>query len=187
MIEKYKDRWYYKIDGIGYKMPNYDYEDRKKVEKCYNALISELKDFVPCNVLIWDSIFPNWKRIIVNVKVNLIVGFPEPYDAVTEKDPDGITNIIFDMSQWAQYMDNNDIRDIARNLITHELCHVCIENIIPEIMCDTDDYIRSGPLVAPYEFYMESRSEDDLMPNNPEYLMTYDCGNEDAVDDKEDK
>ena len=141
-IDKYKDKWYYKIDGIGYKMPNYNYENRKKVEKCYYALINELKDFVPCNVSIWDSIFPNWRRIIVNVNVNLIVGFPAPYDAVTEKDPDGITNIIFDMSQWAQYMDNNDIRDIACNLITHELCHVCIENIIPEIMCDTDDYIR---------------------------------------------
>ena len=52
---------------------------------------------------------------------------------------------------------------------------------------DTDDYIRSGPLVAPYDFYMENKSEDDMMPNNPEYLMTYDCGIEDAVDDTEDK
>lgn len=138
-IEKYKDRWYYKIEDIKYSVPDYDEKKKQEVKYCYDELIRELNGFVPCNISIWNAIFPDWKEIISKVHIYLIVGFPNPYDAVTIKSQDGL-NIIFDLLQWTKYIKSKDMKKIARNLLTHELCHACIETSIPDISHDTGDY-----------------------------------------------
>ena len=43
--------------------------------------------FVPVNRPIWDALFPDWEA--VQPTLDLIVGYPEPYDAVAAHSPDG--------------------------------------------------------------------------------------------------
>lgn len=67
----------------------------KNVEMLWWAFEEAAHDFQPANVAIWDALFPNWPSIPVHI--DLIVGFPKPYDAVTMKDAAGHTHIVLDL------------------------------------------------------------------------------------------
>lgn len=141
-VSRYKDKWFFREGGHGFVNPSYEIEHRETVERIFEQIKAGIENFTPCNVGIWDKLFFNWREIINNVTINLIVGYPEPYDATVIKAPDGESNVILDLGLWAKYEGKCDIPRVVHNLLTHELCHVCIGKAIPGIDEDieSEDY-----------------------------------------------
>jgi hypothetical protein len=151
-ISTFKGKWYFNNSSVAgdvgcniFKEPIYSEEQIKKVKNVYCNLLEACIGFEPLNKIIWDALFPNWQEILHDVKVDLILGFPEPYDATTEYDDHGNCHIIFDLACWTKYLGNGDIKMVAKNLLTHELCHVLIGKSNPII---DQDYRSSNYNIA---------------------------------------
>ncbi|MEG2017261.1 MAG: hypothetical protein RR128_02230 [Clostridium sp.] len=142
-IEGYEEEWFFEECGHIFVNPSYEIEHRETVGRIFQQIKASIEGFIPCNVEIWDKLFFNWREIIDKVTINLIVGYPEPYDATVIKAPDGESNVILDLGLWAKYEGKCDIPRVVNNLLTHELCHVCIGKTIQGIDEDieSEDYL----------------------------------------------
>ena len=68
--------------------PPEDLALRETVRKLERRICEAAAHFVPVNRPIWDALFPDWEA--VQPTLDLIVGYPEPYDAVAASLPDVI-------------------------------------------------------------------------------------------------
>ncbi len=142
-IISHKKDWIYKdfenvsVDGASiFSMPDISDEMKEKVRKVLQIIREVLKDFRPFNQEIWDGLFPDWRQIAAGVTVDLIVGFPEPYDAIVRYDSEGNPHVIFDLCCWSRYLEKHDIEKLARGLLTHEIFHVLTMDRYPELKED---------------------------------------------------
>lgn len=144
-VSDYSQEWYFSNSSIArsqgsniFQEPIYDKDHTRKVEIACKAIEKTAAEFIPSNLLIWNTLFPSWPAILADVTVDLIVGLPQPYDAIVERDATGKQHVIFDMLCWAQYVGQRDITEIVQNLLTHELCHILIGCSVPNIDDDTE-------------------------------------------------
>lgn len=147
-MAEYKDAWYFTASTVSsdigkniFTQPPTDEASKAKVLFLADFLSSRINDFSPINKAVWDALFPSWET--ESVWIDLIVGFPAPYDATTEYDPEGRLHIIFDLVQWINYAELKNLDAIVRNLLTHEITHQLISkycNGIDEAM-ESDDYL----------------------------------------------
>ncbi len=62
-----------------------------------------------------------------DIIIYIIVGSPNPYDAMVRQDREGNKSIIFDLARIGSYSkDINEIEEIIISLITHEVAHIYI-------------------------------------------------------------
>lgn len=54
------------------------------------------------------------------------------YDALALQDESGRPIAVYDIGNWLPYQ-NMVISDVVNNLLTHELCHVCIKAVFPDL------------------------------------------------------
>lgn len=142
-MEKYRDEWLFHALETGknvFEYPAQSAQMAKNVEMLWRAFEEAAHDFQPANVAIWDALFPNWPSIPVHI--DLIVGFPKPYDAVTMKDAAGHTHIVLDLIRWCDYGMPKDAEGVVRNLLAHEMTHAFIAARCPEAdaAADGKDY-----------------------------------------------
>lgn len=103
-----------------------DNAKRYKVDRIFISIKRILSKFMPLNEDIYSALYPEWKSIIKNANVLLIVGCPKPYDAMV-RDYDGKEYIIFDLMRLCDYSEQGyDIDMLVRKLITHETSHLCL-------------------------------------------------------------
>ncbi|MBR4308267.1 MAG: hypothetical protein IKT58_01595 [Oscillospiraceae bacterium] len=107
--------------------------ERQIVSFIKGELIAHAMNFVPCNRRVWDALFPQWQEFLTETTLDLIVGYPEPYDAVVKQDPRGKYHVIFDLLQWGKYAEHISVAELSQNLLTHELFHVMTEQYFPEL------------------------------------------------------
>ncbi|HEX3020821.1 MAG TPA: hypothetical protein VHP81_00320 [Lachnospiraceae bacterium] len=101
------------------------------IENLYRRVIGILKDFTPFNERLISSLFPNWRSLFDTTNILLIVGCPNPYDAMVRQH-DGVEYIIFDLIRFQSYVEQGDnVEDIVRRIITHECIHSCIHKDYP--------------------------------------------------------
>lgn len=136
-VDVFSDNWYFVKEGYCFQNPSYEKEHIEAVSRIYSKIKEIVESFIPRNLNIWEAIFPEWKCIIGEVTVNLIVGFPEPNDATVLKAPDGCNHVILDLGLWVKYEGHCDMRSVIHNLLTHELCHICIGETVTGIDYDT--------------------------------------------------
>ncbi|WP_346916995.1 hypothetical protein [Clostridium sp.] len=106
-------------------------EKRDDVNSILVSIKSALSQFIPLNKNIYSSLYPEWKSIINDINVLLIVGCPNPYDAMVRK-YDGKEYIIFDLIRFCDYkIQGYDVELLIRQLITHETSHVCLHKQYP--------------------------------------------------------
>ena len=170
-INRYKEEWFFKYDGHMFVEPSYESEHRESVRRIFEQVKRGLKEFTPCNVEIWDKLFPNWQEIINDVSINLIVGYPEPFDATVLRAPDGKSNVVLDLGQWSKYEGKCDIVSVVHNLLTHELCHVCIGEVIKDIDDDMEssDYLTNLDANTFHEAFAHLISFEDKDINEAEW------------------
>lgn len=151
-ISCYQNRWYYTRSNIeGYQgknlftKPSYEKEHKDKVATVCEAIKKTGEHFTPTNKAIWDQLCPDWKQVLDDIAIEVIVGYPDPFDATVIKDPDGKHHVIFDAGLWTAYVGQCDIGSVVQNLLTHELFHVLIGLHIPNIDEDTEskDYLTN--------------------------------------------
>ena len=131
-LDAYVDSWLFQGDNPPFSAPAGDPEEREKAAQVLAQVRAALEDFHPVNQAVWEALFPQWREKTGKVTVALIAGYPEPYDAMSTKSPEGIPYIILDMVRWTQYLGKVELAAAARNLLTHELTHALISMDYPE-------------------------------------------------------
>lgn len=106
---------------------------RETVSRIKSEIISHASTFTPCNARIWDALFDNWRSFLNDTTLDLIVGYPDPYDATVRQAPDGKYHMIFDLLCWEKYVGLLPLSALSQNLLTHELFHVMVENRFRDI------------------------------------------------------
>ena len=121
--------------------PPEDLALRETVRKLERRICEAAAHFVPVNRPIWDALFPDWEA--VQPTLDLIVGYPEPYDAVAAHSPDGQAHLIFDLIRWCNYAELDQLDSIIRNLLTHEITHLLIGHRYPaaDAALESTDYL----------------------------------------------
>lgn len=104
---------------------------RETVRTLEARIRTAVKRFVPVDRPIWDALFPGWQTL--QPTLDLIVGFPAPYDAITARAPDGQAHLIFDLVQWRDHAALENLDAVIRDLLTHEITHLLIGHRYPEV------------------------------------------------------
>lgn len=137
-IDKYKEDWLFKyLEGLNnganvFEELSYSQKDIQTMIKISTEIRKQIDNFEPNNIEIWNLLFPNWEEIISDVVVYFIVGLPQGYDALALQDKSGHPIAVYDIGNWLIYQ-NMEISDVVNNLLTHELCHVCIGAAFPNL------------------------------------------------------
>lgn len=134
----YREMWYFADSFIAreagrnvFEAPGGTAEDRQKVEMVYRELLDACGTFAPLNREAWDALFPGWAGTLAEVRLDLILGLPEPYDAVMTSDSAGVRHVLFDLYRWTKYLGHGSLAGAARNLLTHEMTHVLLHAAVP--------------------------------------------------------
>lgn len=139
-VAGYREEWFFRQlseDGSVFVEPSCSPDEKEKVEEVYRVLLETVETFRPLNRAIWDALFPDWPDALEQVQADLIVGFPQPYDAVAMR-RDGVYHMVFDLLLWTKYLGKLDMKAVAGNLLTHELCHALIGQTVNGIDADLD-------------------------------------------------
>lgn len=139
-MDPWRDAWFFTASAVAaqagkniFTPPPSGPETIQKVRTAAQGVEAGARDFVPLNLPVWDALCPDWRRRLDSIKIDLIVGFPEPYDATMDRGPDDRLHVIFDLCCWAKYIGETDIPALVRNLLTHELFHVITAQMHPEL------------------------------------------------------
>ncbi len=181
-ISIHRDEWYFtktetsKLnEGEFFTLPDADAGQLEKAQIVYDTISATAHNFSPVNKRLWDLLFPDWQNLLKNTGVDLIVGFPEPYDATVELDEQGDCHVIFDLILWTKYVGKCDIEATARNLLSHEFSHVLLHHYCPELTEITDD--------TDYLSRLDAITFDEGFA----HLLSYDATEIDAVDWRSEK
>lgn len=102
-----------------------------EIEKILSSVHNSLSDFNPLNRGIYSAIYPEWAETIKEMNVLLIVGCPNPYDAMVKEHHDK-QYIVFDLLRLNDYVEMGYRVDlIIKQLITHETSHLCLHKKYP--------------------------------------------------------
>lgn len=150
----FRDEWFYSSSSLDmdegkniFTLPKGDDDEKRGVRKLRKLFSSALSSFTPVNRPLWDALFPSWEE--KDLSVDLIVGFPEPYDAVNTLSPDGTTHIVFDLVCWRKYLSLPGIEKNIRNVLTHEFTHCLISYYNPR----ADEALRSSSYIEKLDAY----------------------------------
>ena len=106
-------------------------EKKDIIIKIYKKLIEVLKNFTPLNREIWQTFFGNIE-MGEKTTINLIIGCPDPYDAMVREN-----EVFIDLFRISTYSDDmNVLENIILNFLTHELAHIIINEYYPRPKSD---------------------------------------------------
>lgn len=162
-LAAHAQEWFFTQPGYCFQEPDGSDAQKAAVMQVYEQVLRTVETFVPGNRPVWDALFPDWQDILRGAETALIVGYPPPNDAVVLKSPAGVDTAVLDMGLWVQYLGAVPVERVAHNLLTHELCHVCIHRHRPEL-----DAARKQVTICPG--WMPSLSTRALPTSSP--IMT---------------
>lgn len=139
---KHQKDWYFSIHPFS----EVSIDKKEVIKEIAQVFKKEIDDFIPLNQNVLTLLFPNYNQI--DVPIDLIVGFPDPYDAVTITGPDQKTHVIMDIHLFSNYnLPKDRYRSIIKNFITHELTHVLIQDYYQNIIKETDYIAQLNAIV----------------------------------------
>lgn len=120
----FKNHWIFNsIESGKYLFEEPDIREYDKINKTFKMLSESLIKFKPDNIDLWKEFFGSI-HIPDDIKVYIIVGSPEPYDAMCLKDDEGNYCVVLDLVRIGSYSNNTDkILNVISSLITHEAAH----------------------------------------------------------------
>ena len=122
-----------------FELPNES--QRNEVERILDHIQNNLSDFKPLNEDIFTSIYPEWPQIINDMNVLLVVGCPDPYDAMV-MEYGGRQYVIFDLIRLNNYVRlGYNIDSMINQLLTHEISHLCLREKYP--VPNSTDYFEN--------------------------------------------
>ena len=109
------------------------------IETVHKSVTKQIRNFVPYNAKLVQSIFPAFSQTAEACKIKLVVGLPQPYDAVVMTIGSEET-IVFDLVNLSPYFAQGKF--VCDGLLTHELIHTCIHYDYPGGL-ETSSYIEA--------------------------------------------
>lgn len=127
-----KNHWIFStIEKENYLFENPDMKKKEDVSKILTKIQDKLSNFSPLNKDIYSALYPDWLDITKDMNILLVVGCPNPYDAMV-REHEGKLYIIFDLIRFSDYKDKGyDIDFVIKQLITHETSHLCLHKKYP--------------------------------------------------------
>jgi len=103
------------------------YNKTDEIADILKIFLNVIENFKPFNLKYWEQIFGKFSWNQIQNKIYLIVGAPNPYDAMVREDELGENCIILDLYRISQYSNNPlKISKLINNFLTHEIAHVLI-------------------------------------------------------------
>lgn len=133
----YSDTWIYCTVGRGYLFEEPNPEKRIWVSKLHEKIKRQIENYTPQNYEAIKTLFPEFYCVTSDYTILLVVGFPDPYDAMFVSH-NGKEYVIFDLIQIGE--DSIDDNYSCHRVLTHELIHLCVKNKYPADM--TASYIE---------------------------------------------
>lgn len=127
-LNRYKDFWIYNCFGNSPLFETPDFKNREWVSKLYEKISKQIKHFIPRNGETVRRLFPRFDRISTDYTIMLVVGFPDPYDAMV-LERDGKAYMVFDLIQFCEDALNENYS--CHRVLTHELIHLCLMEDYP--------------------------------------------------------
>ena len=127
-LNQYKSHWIYNCFGERSVFELPDPKNREWVSKLFRKISDQIKHFTPRNGELVRRIFPQFDRISNDYTILLVVGFPDPYDAMV-LERDGKAYMVFDLIQFQEDSLNEDYS--CHRVLTHELIHLCLMEEYP--------------------------------------------------------
>ena len=124
-LECSKSHWIYSaiIPGsIKFEEPNNI--NMKDILNLKNLILNLLENFKPINYSLWHQVFTNEDFVSNNQEILVIVGLPEPYDALVRTNLEGDNVIVFDIVRLLGY---SNLDRIIPAIVTHEFTHILID------------------------------------------------------------
>lgn len=129
-LEGIKDHWIFNsiVEGQHLMEEPKDF-DEHKLRDVYKLLVDKLKNFEPLNKCLWQQFFGDM-QLPDTICVYLIVGSPDPYDAMVREDPESNNCIILDLIRVSSYSEDIcKLSEIVSSFVTHEISHILTNNI----------------------------------------------------------
>lgn len=127
-LNQYKDYWIYNCFGNQSIFEIPDSKNKEWVAKLYKKIRNQIENFIPSNKDVVRRLFPQFDRIANNYTILLVVGFPDPYDAMV-LEHNGKAYMVFDLIQFQEDSLNEDYS--CHGVLTHELIHLCLMEDYP--------------------------------------------------------
>lgn len=127
-LSQYRDYWIYNCFGNQSLFELPDPKNREWVAKLYEKIRNQIKHFIPRNKNAVRWLFPQFDRIASNYTILLVVGFPDPYDAMV-LEHNGKAYMVFDLVQFQEDSLKEDYS--CHKVLTHELIHLCLMEDYP--------------------------------------------------------
>lgn len=127
--ETYNNCWIYSAFGRGNLFETPDPVNCEWVSKLYCKLKNQIVNYVPRNEEAVKKLFPDFEAVSSNYTIMLVVGFPDPYDAMV-MEHDGKEYMVFDLIQFGA--DSLDEKYSCHRVLTHELIHMCLHKKYPK-------------------------------------------------------
>lgn len=64
-------------------------ENYHRLKSIYDMVLKSLENFTPLNMELWNQFFGNYSTFSENLTTYIIVGSPNPYDAMVREDEEG--------------------------------------------------------------------------------------------------
>lgn len=127
-LNQYRNCWIYNCFGKSslFEMP--DPKNKIWVSRLYDKIVNQIEHFIPRNGAIVKQLFPQFDRLAAEYTILLIVGLPDPYDAMV-LEHDGKAYMIFDLIQFKEAALSKNYS--CHRVLTHELIHICLMEDYP--------------------------------------------------------
>lgn len=126
--ETYQNHWIYSASDRGRLFEAPDFKDRDWVSALHQKIIKEINAYTPRNAQTVKALFPDFDERSAHYTVMLVVGLPDPYDAMTLAH-DGKEYMIFDLIRFGRRALEEE--NSSHGLLTHELIHMCLHEKYP--------------------------------------------------------
>jgi len=125
--KKYSEHWIFHNIQKGeclFEPPTY--EDEMLVKEVYEKIKYSLNQFEPMNEKLFKKLFPEYNKILDKTDVMLVVGCPNPYDAMV-RTYNNRQYVVFDLIRLTEYFKSGYKLDkLINQLLTHEFAHKCL-------------------------------------------------------------
>ena len=126
--ESYSGCWIYCALGGGRRFEEPDPANRGWVSLLCAKLRDQIPNYVPRNESVVRSLIPEFESIAREYTIMLVVGFPDPYDAMV-LEHDGKEYLVFDLVQFGSESLSDEYS--CHRVLTHELIHMCLHRMFP--------------------------------------------------------
>lgn len=126
--ETYQNHWIYSASDRGYLFEAPDFSDRDWVSALCQKIKNEIQAYTPRNAQTVKTLFPDFDERSAHYTVMLVVGLPDPYDAMI-LEHDGKEYMIFDLIRFGRGALEEE--NSSHGLLTHELIHMCLHEKYP--------------------------------------------------------